>query len=1283
MKTSTLPGNFSFHRPVSHLFVRRNPLRFLIAFMFFCSLSAAQAQLTVVPDPLCSNQCCGPGQCTCTLGVLATGGVPPYSYQVFSGSTLIDTNACVSGLCPGNYVFIVRDAMGATVLLQLSASGQCCHLECPNDTVFCFTVPDSLIKLSKPVYQGNGSFPNGGDCFYDSIWNDAPLVFPVGTTVVTWFVHNLTGQIDTCQQNVTRNPPSVYAIKFGTSPPVIGGVINICNGQSITFVDSSTGTSGLLWNFGNGFYSSNPVHTEPGWHYPPGTYYDTLTVYDDCGNPHDTAFTVVVDSSSGPDITCISTVCPGDTVTYHTNANCTVYNWTVTGGVFFPVPSSGSDSVTVIWGPGPHGTISLSVSGCTPPSTCPVATIKTVDIVPATLPVNGDTVVCAGATTEHCIECIPGNTHSWELMPGIAGTVENANTCCVTIHWNPAFTGIATLQVIYNNPLTGSGCNLPETCSHDPGCGGTGTITIRVVPIFGISGPQKVCPDVVSAPFSGMNLTANIAEPLTSWKVITPVPSVLNFANTGLLNSYTWNNGPGIYQVTAYAPPGVYCNDSATVTVKVLDMPVPNPVIGPDTVCAGTLVYYTITPNLSGVIYNWIVSGGTISGPSNGSSVAVTWSAGGGTIYAYQVLNSSPGCISGSTPVKTVVTWPAFSLPVISSSAMVACVKSTITYSIPGPLISNGTYTWSVVPATAGNIVSANGTDSIMINWTSAAITPIFVKLKISRCYEDSVLYPVNLFPSPGVPDISFSPLNPCIFSPVNFSTTHPGPAWNWSFGDAGTSSLQNPVHSYNIPGNFNLQLVVTNPAGCKDTAYTNLHVDSVPVLPVILGNTSVCLNSNASYSFSEPLFPGASYDWSLSAPQLGNVVSSGINSVLIHWSTPGTDTVTLHVQSHCLDTVLKYVVTVHALPVAGISVPSPACEGAALTFNGSGGVVYSWSFSGGSPSGASVASPSVTYSLAGNYPVSLTVTDANGCMNTANTSVTINPLPIAHITGPSAICAFPAVVTFSAVDAAGYSFAWSPSGSTPSISPTVTAPTTYYVVVTNAFGCSRTSNSITVNAGNCGTTSGTCTSTDTIDFSHSPPVCLTKTFTDLGPATLLGWDFGDGGTAGAVSPVTHTYPIPGLYLVTEYGVANGIDANGMPCVDTIEKYHIVTIPFETRFEFSFQCSGGGVMQTVLNNTSLYLGMAGSYNWSWYDSTTSTLLSTNAFPSPVTLSVGTHLVALYVYDPVTGATCLVTHSINVPAPISAAFTISSPVCQGSPVIFTDTSTPLANETYRL
>lgn len=1260
-------------------------------FVMMLSTTMAQGPLNVVPDPICNTNCCSSqAPCSCSAGVLITGGLPPYSILVLGSSGLVGTTACVGNLCPGAYTFVVRDANNVTVQLQVTVGGSCCHLNC-RDTSFCFGLPDSMIVLNPPTYSdtsqvsGGGTGPGGppADCVFDSMWNNAPGVYPVGTTVVKWYVRSLTGAIDSCTQNVIRNPPTPYAIIFTTSPPIVGGVINICNGQTITFTDNSVGTTGRLWNFGNGFYSSNAIHTEPAWHYPPGTYYDTLTVFDDCGNPHDTAFQVVVDSASGPDIFCISVVCPGDTVTYHTSANCTTYNWGVTGGTFYPVPASTSDSATVIWGAGPNGTISLSVAGCTPPSTCAVATIKTVNIVPATLPVSGDTVVCAGGTSTYCIQCIPGNSHSWELLPANAGTITGNGTCCVTIQWAPGFFGIVTLQINYQNVLTGAGCNLPDgSCNTDPGCGGTGVITINVKPIFGISGPAKVCPGVVSAPFNGMNLTNNTIAAGVSWQLVTPAAVVIPFANTAAFNSYTWNAGAGIYQLTAYAPPGIYCNDSAMTTVEVVQVLTPNIITGPDTVCAGQPYYYSTAPNMSGVTYTWNVVGGIINPPLNTSSVSITWNPGGGTVSVYQTLTALPGCVSNSTASFTVVTWPNFPLPTITSSAPIACVKSSITYSIPPALISNGTYTWSIVPATAGNIITANGLNFVTITWINAGTPPI-VKLKISRCYEDSVMFPVNLFPLPTVPNISYLPLNPCVNDLVNFTTASPGPIWNWSFGDAFTSPLQNPTHAYASAGNFNIQLYVTNVAGCSDTAYTTIHVDDIPAIPIITGSPMVCLGTTTSYTFSQPIFNGASYDWSLSAPALGNILGNSPNTFTIKWNTPGTDTVKLHLQSTCIDTILKFVVQVNSLPTPGIGLPSPSCIGSPLTFTGSGGVNYNWGFVAGSPSTSILSNPIITYGSTGTYSVSLSVIDVNGCTATTTTNITIHPLPLAIITGPNQVCAFPATVTMAAVNQAGYTFVWTPSGVTPTITQTINAPTTFTAVVTNAFGCTNTSNSITVTAGICGGTAPPgCTVTDTIDYIKAPPICLTETFTSIGTATLYAWDFGDGGTATNISPVTHTFPVPGIYRVTVYGIASGLDASGSVCTDTFPISHNVTIPFDLSFTHSFACNGAGVMQVNFVNTSLYVGNAASYNWTWYDVTTSTTISSVAFPPAITLSAGTHVITLSAFDPVTLGTCSFTQTILVPVPIVANFNVSTPVCRGSAALFTDLSVSIGNEASR-
>ncbi|TAH42205.1 MAG: PKD domain-containing protein, partial [Bacteroidetes bacterium] len=1249
--------------------------------------SLAQTPLSAVVDPLCTTQCCDTTLgCVCSAGVIASGGVPPYSYTVFGGSGIVGTSACVSGLCAGTYIFSIRDSQNNTIQYSVTIGAVCCKLNC-RDTTICFDVPDSLVILKKPTYTGAGAGgggtgpgPQGPDCAYDSIWNNSPGVYPVGTTVVTWYVLN-NGVLDSCTQNVIRNPPSVYNISFTTSPPIVGGVINICNGQSITFTDNSTGTTGRLWNFGNGFYSTNQTNTQPAVNYPPGTYYDTLTVYDACGTPHDTAFTVVVDSASGPDIFCISVVCPGDTVTYYTSAVCSTYTWSVTGGTFLTIPTG--DSATVVWGAGPSGTIALNVLNCSPALTCPFGTVKTVTIVPAVIALVGDTITCAGSQNCYSIQCLPGNIQEWELSPAYAGTISGQGTCCICINWAPGFFGFVTITVNYQNMLTGSGCNLPEDCSQDPGCGGTGTLTVHVRPIFGITGPLKVCPNVSSAPFDGMNLTNNTTEPATSWKLVSPSLSVTTFASTSLLNAYTWNGGAGVYQLTAYAPLNSYCNDSATVSVEVVDMLTPNNIVGPDTVCPNVPFVYSVPPNMSGVTYTWTVSGGTIIGPSTGSSVNIQWSPGGGTISVIQSLTAPPGCASLASATFTVVTWPSFPLPVVTASTINVCLKSNVTYSIPPLLLSGATYIWSIVPATAGNIITANGTNQVTINWVDASGPPIFVKLKISRCYEDSVMFPVNLLALPPVPDISFTPPYPCKNDQVFFSTTNAGPSWNWDFGDAGTSTLQNPSHTYTSAGNFNVQLYVTNSNGCSDTAYTSVNVEDIPVVPTIIGGSNVCINNTINYYFTEPLFMGANYTWSLSAPALGGIVSSGNSFMNILWTSPGVDTVKLHVQSPCIDTIIKYVVTIYGLPTAGVGLPSPACEGSPLTFTGTGGTNYSWTFSGGSPGSSISANPVITYAVAGTYPLTLSIVDANGCTANSTTSITVNPLPTALISGSNGVCSWPATITLTAVTAPGYTFLWSTGATTSSITATINSTTSYSCVVTNAFGCTRQSNTKTITDGICDTVPNICIISDTIDFTSTPPVCLSQTYTMIGTATHTGWLFGDGGSAGPVSPITHTYPYPGIYPVQVLGTATGVDTAGNPCSKIVAKTYNKTIPFDAKFDVSFQCNGSNQMQTIFTNNSLYLGSAGSYTWTWKDSTNNVVVSSSASPSPVLLSSGSHLVYLAIYDPVTMARCTLMKTINVPLPIVAAFSISAPVCQGTAATFTDNSINILDETSRL
>jgi hypothetical protein len=93
-------------------------------FVMMLSTTMAQGPLNVVPDPICNTNCCSSqAPCSCSAGVLITGGLPPYSILVLGSSGLVGTTACVGNLCPGAYTFVVRDANNVTVQLQVTVGG--------------------------------------------------------------------------------------------------------------------------------------------------------------------------------------------------------------------------------------------------------------------------------------------------------------------------------------------------------------------------------------------------------------------------------------------------------------------------------------------------------------------------------------------------------------------------------------------------------------------------------------------------------------------------------------------------------------------------------------------------------------------------------------------------------------------------------------------------------------------------------------------------------------------------------------------------------------------------------------------------------------------------------------------------------------------------------------------------------------------------------------------------------------------------------------------------------
>jgi len=87
----------------------------------------------------------------------------------------------------------------------------------------------------------------------------------------------------------------------------------------------------------------------------------------------------------------------------------------------------------------------------------------------------------------------------------------------------------------------------------------------------------------------------------------------------------------------------------------------------------------------------------------------------------------------------------------------------------------------------------------------------------------------------------TYSPAVIFIDCSLSFTDNSTGNAttWLWTFGDNGTSTLQNPTHTYNTAGLFQVCLITTNGSNCSDTvcAFVDVKPQDIEVPNVFTPN--------------------------------------------------------------------------------------------------------------------------------------------------------------------------------------------------------------------------------------------------------------------------------------------------------------------------------------------------------------------------------------------------------------------------------------------------------------
>ncbi len=474
-----------------------------------------------------------------------------------------------------------------------------------------------------------------------------------------------------------------------------------------------------------------------------------------------------------------------------------------------------------------------------------------------------------------------------------------------------------------------------------------------------------------------------------------------------------------------------------------------------------------------------------------------------------------------------------------------------------------------------------------------------------------------------GAPVVGASPMS------VNFSDSSTGAVtgWFWSFGDKGTSSVQNPSHLYSDPGSYTVSLTATGPGGVHTESKPDYVVVSVPA--PISDFSAAPTNGHAPMAVQFTSLASGSI--SSGTWTFGDGGTSLLQSPAYTYTIPGTYTVSLDVTGpggSDIETKTNYIVVEDPLPIAAFS-GSPLTGVAPLSvsfIDASSGSVTSWSWTFGDGGTSSVQSPAHTYSSPGSYTVSLTASGPSGSdLQVENDYVVVGfPSPTAGFSGTPLTGVAPLSVMFtdsSLGTVTGRSWSFGDLGTSNASNPShvFSDPGSYTV-------------SLTV-TGPGGT--DTHTKNSYVAVLEPPPVAgftgtpsagvapLTVNFADFSVGNVItqAWDFGDGATSTLATP-SHTYTSAGVYTVSlTVTSAGGVDT------ETRVNYISVTEPLPAAEFVASQTSGAGTLTTSFSDLSTGAVTVRSWNFGDGDS------SFAANPTHTYTSSGTYSVSLTVGGP--------------------------------------------------
>jgi len=429
----------------------------------------------------------------------------------------------------------------------------------------------------------------------------------------------------------------------------------------------------------------------------------------------------------------------------------------------------------------------------------------------------------------------------------------------------------------------------------------------------------------------------------------------------------------------------------------------------------------------------------------------------------------------------------------------------------------------------------------------------------------------INVYPNPVASFHVNEPHGGCVGMQVSFqdqSTGGGGVAitqWNWAYGDGGVNTINtpNPVYTYNLPGVYDVSLIVTDANGCvssssQEDAVAISTPPTVTITPPTVTITttpsppSACLpplavTFGATVASNSPLGNAVTYNWNFGNGQ----TSTSANPPVQNYTTQGTFVATLTVTdaNGCSSNATRNVSV--SQPIASLvaigAFNDTICANALFDPSASLGFPTNYNYG----DGTSGTSTSHTYTTEGWFDVTLTV-QSGPCQDDTTISVYVQ-IPTVSISFPhDTICEFPFPYQLTANSNSSIaSYTWNlPSGNTatePMVNDTIQMVNDTIQYEELEYSINKAVNGIiSVEV----ITAAGCTASDSHSFVAVKPNALffpdkdegcaplSITFTDYSTSDIPEisqwiWHFGDSSpnlTTTEPDDVTHVYTNPGIY---------------------------------------------------------------------------------------------------------------------------------------------------------